>query len=82
MGHLEKRMEEMLMLEGETAVAVAGLTAAERDSFADFARDHIKHFNAIPMEVEVSDGRVLAADGCRAVAGELGLFDLLREDEA
>jgi hypothetical protein len=49
-------------------------------SFAAFAIDHIKHFNAVPCEFEADDGTVYDMGSCWEAAVSLGLTKRLNDD--
>lgn len=53
----------------------------EIEEFRIFAKDHIKHFNAIPLEFEDSTGYVFGPEWCWATAIKIGLTELLQEDK-
>ena len=48
------------------------------DEFKDFAEDHLKAFDAIPMHFENSEGEEFYEDECWEMANQLGLIS--RED--
>jgi hypothetical protein len=48
-----------------------------KEEFRDFALDHIKHFDAIPLEFEDSSGIVIKATECWQLAIELKLINKL-----
>lgn len=48
--------------------------------FVDFCEDHIKHFNAIPLEFEDSDGNVYDMEECWLCAETLGLTNKIRNE--
>lgn len=48
-----------------------------KEEFRDFAIDHIKHSEAIPLEFEDSSGVVIEAAACWQLAIELKLINKL-----
>jgi hypothetical protein len=48
-----------------------------KEEFRDFALDHIKYFDAIPLEFEDSFGIVIEAAACWQLAIELKLINRL-----
>ncbi|AJF08247.1 hypothetical protein GSUB_17330 (plasmid) [Geoalkalibacter subterraneus] len=55
--------------------------AVNEGEFEEFARDHIEHFGAIPLEFEDSCGIEISAAQCWSLAQGLGLLGLLPAKE-
>lgn len=49
--------------------------------YENYAIDHIKHFNAIPVEFEASDGTLWDSNDCWGYAEVLRLNDLIINPE-
>jgi hypothetical protein len=45
-----------------------------KKEFINFVMDHIKHFNAIPLEFEDSSGNEIGSDQCWKLAVHLNLI--------
>jgi len=54
-----------------------GFDPQDVSPFTDFVSDHIKHFNAVPLEYEALDGKIYDTMETWNMALRMGLTDLI-----
>jgi hypothetical protein len=53
------------------------LTDNDREDLVDYIKDHITHFNAVPMDFETAEGNIISYEDVWQVASDENLLNLI-----